>query len=133
MHRWAIAKTAPTGPVQTLRTHPKASSGSAGELESTLTGHPERRRHATELVRRALSPLSQLHVRNACTAARADRIALESFIDETGTLYVVGDDPELMPILNALAESVAEHGRRLSARTSPGLDPPLTTVLQLPL
>lgn len=133
VHRWAIAKTAPTDPIQTLRTHPKASSGAAGELESTLTGHPERRRHATELVRRALSPLSQLHIRNACTAARADRIALESFIDETGTLYVVGDDPELLPILNALTESVAEHGRRLSARTSPGLDPPLTTVLQLPL
>ena len=133
VHRWAIAKTAPTDPVQTLRTHPKAAPGSAGELESTLTGHPERRRQATELVRRALAPLSQLHVRNACTAARADRVALESFIDETGTLYVVGADAELMPILNALTQSVVDHGRRVSARTSPGLDPPLTTVLELPL
>lgn len=134
VHRWAIAKTAPTDPVQTLRTHPKAAPGSAGELEATLTGHPERRKHATELVRRALSPLSQLHVRNACTAARADRIALESFIDETGTLYVVGDDPELMPILNALAQSVVEHGRRMAARSSSGrLGPPLTAILQLPV
>ncbi|OEU87453.1 hypothetical protein DB35_23185 [Streptomyces abyssalis] len=134
VHRWAIAKTTPADPVQTLRTHPKASPGAAGELEATLTGHPERRRHATELVRRALSPLSQLHVRNACTAARADRVALESFIDETGTLYVVGEDPELMPILNALAQSVVEHGRRVAARSSPGrLGPPLTAVLQLPL
>ncbi|SCK04833.1 hypothetical protein [Streptomyces sp. WMMB 322] len=134
VHRWAHAKTAPTDPVQTLRTHPKASPGVAGELEATLTGHPERRRHAMELVRRVLSPLSQLHIRNACTASRADRIALESFIDETGTLYVVGDDPELMPILNALAQSVAEHGRRMAARSSPGrLGPPLTTILQLPV
>ncbi|QPP10791.1 hypothetical protein G4Z16_18155 [Streptomyces bathyalis] len=132
--RWALAKTAPADPIQTLRTHPKAAPGAAGELEATLTGHPERRKEATELVRRALSPLSQLHVRNACTAARADRIALESFIDETGTLYVVGDDPELMPILNALAQSVVEHGRRMAARSSSGrLGPPLTTILQLPI
>jgi hypothetical protein len=134
VHRWALAKSAPSDPVQTLRTHPKAASGAAGELEATLTSHPERRKHATELVRRALAPLSQLHIRNACTAARADRIALESFIAETGTLYIVGADRELMPILNALAESVVEHGRRVVARSSPGrLDPPLTTVLELPL
>ncbi|SCK58991.1 hypothetical protein H181DRAFT_05640 [Streptomyces sp. WMMB 714] len=134
VHRWAHAKAAPTDPVHILRTHPKAASGAAGELEATLTGHPERRKAATELVRRALAPLSRLHVRNACTAARADRIALESFVDETGTLYVVGDDPELMPLLNALTQSVVEPGRRMAVRSSPGrLDPPITTVLELPL
>lgn len=134
VHRWAHAKSVPTDPVQTLRTHPKASSGAAGELEAALTGHPERRREATGIVRSALSPLSQLHVRNACTAARADRVSLESFIDETGTLYVVGEDEALMPILNALTQSVVEHGRRVAARSSAGrLDPPLTTVLELPL
>lgn len=134
VHRWAHAKAAPTDPVHILRTHPKAASGAAGELEATLTGHPERRREATELVRRALAPLSRLHVRNACTAARADRIALESFVAETGTLYVVGDDPELMPLLNALTQSVVEPGRRMAVRSSPGrLDPPITTVLELPL
>jgi hypothetical protein len=132
VHRWALSKTAPSDPVQTLRTHPRAAAGSAGELESVLTGHPERRHAATELIRRALAPLSQLHVRNACTGSRADRIALESFIDETGTLFVVGEDPEVMPILNALAQSVVEHGRRVAARSSSGrLDPPLTTVLDL--
>jgi hypothetical protein len=134
VHRWTLAKSAPSDPVQTLRTHPKASSGAAGELEAALIGHPERRRDATDLIRRALSPLSQLHIRNACTATRTDRIALESFIDETGTLYVVGGDPELMPILNALTQSVVEHGRRMAVRSSPGrLDPPLTAVLELPL
>lgn len=134
VHRWANTKTSPSDPVQTLRTHPKAAPGAAGELEATLTGHPQRRAQATELVQRALAPLSQLHVRNACTATRADRVALESFIDETGTLYVVGEDPELMPILNALTQSVVEHGRRMAARSSSGrLGPPLTTVLQLPV
>ncbi|MGW8374153.1 hypothetical protein [Streptomyces sp. ODS28] len=132
VHRWSLSKSAPGDPVQTLRTHTKAAPGAAGELEAVLTGHPERRRSAVELIHRALAPLSQLHVRNACTGGRADRIALESFIDETGTLYVVGEDPEVMPILNALAQSVVEHGRRVAARSSAGrLDPPLTTVLAL--
>ena len=134
LHRWAIAKTAPNEPVQTLRTHTKAAAGAAGELEAALTSYPDRRRAATELIRSALAPLSQLHVRNACTAARADRIALESFINEAGTLYVVGGDPDVMPILNALTQCVVEHGRRMAGRSSPGrLDPPLTSVLDLPL
>jgi hypothetical protein len=135
VHRWALAKSAPAEPVQTLRTHPRAAAGTAGELEATLTSHPDRREAATNLIREALAPLSQLHVRNACTATRADRIALESFINETGTLYVVGADPELMPILGALTQSVVEHGRRMAAGSSPGrLGPPtLTSVLELPL
>lgn len=132
VHRWALAKAPASEPVQTLRTHPKASSGSAGELEAALAGHPQLRGDATELIRRALAPLSQLHVRNACTSARTDRISLESFIHETGTLYVVGEDPDVMPILNALTQSVVEHGRRMAARSSAGrLDPPLTSVLEL--
>ena len=132
VHRWSLATSPATDPVQTLRTHPKASAGSAGELEAVLTGHPQLRSDATALIRRALSPLSQLHVRNACTAARADRVALESFINETGTLYVVGEDPDVLPILNALTQSVVEHGRRMAARSSAGrLDPPLTSVVEL--
>ncbi|WP_016910421.1 hypothetical protein [Streptomyces xiaopingdaonensis] len=133
VHRWAQARTPATEPVQTLRTHPKAAPGTAGELESLLTGHPRLRQDATELVRAALSPLDRLHVRDSCTARRADRIALESFLDELGTLYVVGNEPQTMPLLNALTQCVVEHGRRMAARSSPGrLDPPLTTVLPLP-
>lgn len=134
LHRWAHAKTESAAPVRILRTDPKASAGSAGELEAILAGHPERRRAAEDLVHRVLEPLSQLHVRDACNASRADRVALESFVHETGTLYVVGQDPGITPILSALTQCVVEHGRRMAARSSPGrLDPPLTTVLELPL
>lgn len=132
VHRWALATTPATDPVRTLRTHPKATSGSAGELEAVLTGHPQLRADAVALIRRALAPLGQLHVRNACTAERADRLALESFVAETGTLYVVGEEPDVLPLLNALTQSVVEHGRRMAVRSSAGrLDPPLTTVLDL--
>ncbi|MFE9393059.1 hypothetical protein [Streptomyces sp. NPDC006784] len=133
VHRWALATGQTADAVRVLRSHPRAASGTAGELESALAGHPQLRADALALIRRALSPLGQLHVRNACSAERADRLALESFVAEAGTLYVVGEDPDVLPILNALTQSVVEHGRRMAARSSDGrLDPPLTSVLELP-
>ncbi|MGW2558530.1 type VI secretion protein [Streptomyces sp. NPDC001514] len=137
IHRWAQGSSAHE-PVRVLRTHPKAASGIAGLLESALTAHPERREMAQELTVRALAALASVHIRDACTPNRADALALESFVDEGGTLYVVGEPiedprtrPGAMPLLTALTSSVVEHGRRMAARSSDGrLDPPLTLVLE---
>ncbi|WP_455360593.1 type IV secretory system conjugative DNA transfer family protein [Streptomyces sp. SYSU K21746] len=136
VHRWAQGNSAHE-PVRILRTHPKAASGAAGELESALTAHTERREIAQELTARTLSALSSIHIRDACTPNRTDSLTLESFVDEGGTLYLVGEAiedprsrPGAMPLLTALASSVVEHGRRMAARSSDGrLDPPLTLVL----
>ncbi|MFJ7628471.1 type VI secretion protein [Streptomyces sp. NPDC097595] len=136
VHRWAIGGSAHE-PVRLLRTHPKAAPGLAGLLESALTGHPERREMAQELTVRAFGALSSVHVRDACTPNRADALALDSFADEGGSLYVVGEaietprsGPGTMPLLTALASDVVEHGRRMAARSSDGrLDPPMTLVL----
>ncbi|MGX1852130.1 type VI secretion protein [Streptomyces sp. NPDC055299] len=137
LHRWAHAAGAAQEPVRILRTSPKASGGQAGELESVLTAYAERREAAQQLAGRALTALSSIHIRDACNPLRADSALLESFIDEGGTLYVVGDpiedprtDPGAMPLLTALLSSVVEHGRRMAERSSDGrLDPPLTLVL----
>ncbi|MER5888318.1 type IV secretory system conjugative DNA transfer family protein [Streptomyces sp. NPDC001941] len=136
VHRWAQNNGAHE-PVRILRTHPKATNSQAGLLESALTAYPERRQMAQELTARALSSLSSIHIRDACTPNRSDALALESFVHEGGTLYVVGEPiedprtrPAAMPLLTALASSVVEHGRRMAARSSDGrLDPPLTLVL----
>ncbi|MGW7428916.1 type IV secretory system conjugative DNA transfer family protein [Streptomyces sp. NPDC054861] len=136
IHRWAQG-TGAHEPVRILRTHPKAAGGHAGLLESALTAYPERREMAQELTARALSSLSSVHIREACTPNRTDSLTLESFIAEGGTLYVVGEPvedprtrPGAMPLLTALTASVVEHGRRLAARSTDGrLDPPLTLVL----
>ncbi|MFI1965937.1 type VI secretion protein [Streptomyces pathocidini] len=136
VHRWASGGAAHDA-VRILRTHPKAAPGAAGELEATLTAHPERREIAQQLTARALSALSSIHIRNACNPTRADTLALESFVAEGGTLYVMGEaiedpraQPGAMPLLTALASSVVEHGRRMAERSSDGrLDPPLTLVL----
>ncbi|WP_438313198.1 type VI secretion protein [Streptomyces sp. HUAS TT3] len=137
LHRWVLG-TAVQDPVRILRTHPQAAPGAAGELESALTAHPERREEALRLTARALSCLTSVHIREACTPNRTDALALASFLQEGGTLYVVGEPledprthPSAMPLLTALASSVVEHGRRMAARSSHGrLDPPLTLVLE---
>ncbi|MFI9629065.1 type VI secretion protein [Streptomyces sp. NPDC052042] len=136
VHRWALGGGAHEA-VRLLRTHPRATSGLAGLLESALTAHPERREMAQELTVRAFGALSAIHIRDACTPNRADSLALASFVDEGGTLYVVGEPiedprsgPGAMPLLTALASDVVEHGRRLAARSADGrLDPPMTLVL----
>ncbi|MGW2331247.1 hypothetical protein ACWC5C_36580 [Streptomyces sp. NPDC001700] len=136
VHRWAQGSSAHE-PVRILRTHPKAAGGAAGELEATLTAHPERRDMAQELTARALGALSSIHIRDACNPGRADALALESFVGEGGTLYLMGESiedprshPGAMPLLTALASHVVEHGRRMAERSSSGrLDPPLTLVL----
>ncbi|MEU3510898.1 type IV secretory system conjugative DNA transfer family protein [Streptomyces longwoodensis] len=136
VHRWSQGGQVQDA-VRILRTNPKAASGSAGELEAALTAHPERRDIAQELATRALSALTMVNVREACTPNRTDALALDSFIDEGGSLYVVGESledprttPGAMPFLTALAASVVEHGRRMAERSSSGrLDPPLTLVL----
>ncbi|MEU8590273.1 type VI secretion protein [Streptomyces sp. NPDC048664] len=137
IHRWAQG-TQVQEAVKALRTNPKAASGAAGELEAALTSHPERKDVALELTARALSSLFTVHVREACTPHRSDSIALDSFVHEGGTLYVLGESiedprqhPGAMPLLTALASSVVERGRRMAERSSSGrLDPPLTLVLE---
>ncbi|MER5305279.1 type IV secretory system conjugative DNA transfer family protein [Streptomyces lasiicapitis] len=136
VHRWAQG-TQVQDAVRVLRTHPKAASGAAGELESALTAHTERRDIAQELTARALAALFTVNVRESCTPNRTDALTLDSFIDEGGTLFVVGEaiedpktNPGAMPLLTALASSVVEHGRRMAERSSSGrLDPPVTLVL----
>ncbi len=136
VHRWAQG-TQLQEAVRALRTNPKAAAGSAGELEAALTSHPDRRDIAQELTSRALASLFTVNIREACTPNRTDALALDSFVPEGGTLYLVGEsiedprtNPGAMPLLTALAASVVERGRRMAERSSSGrLDPPLTLVL----
>ena len=136
VHRWSQG-TQIQDAVRILRTNPKAAPGSAGELEGALTAHPERRDMAQQLTTRALAALSTVNIREACTPNRTDALALDSFVHEGGTLYVVGEsiedprtNPGAMPLLTALVSSVVERGRRMAERSSSGrLDPPFTLVL----
>ncbi|MET7639640.1 hypothetical protein [Streptomyces sp. NPDC005438] len=134
LHRWAAQlDNPPTDPVRLLRTHSRAAFGAAGELEATMAAHPERRREAQEVIQRALSPLSQLHVRNACNAGRADRIALDSFAGEGGTLYAMAgpEVPGVLPLVLALAQAAVTEDRAQRPGGTGPFDLPLTPVLDL--
>ncbi|WP_374986818.1 type VI secretion protein [Streptomyces fradiae] len=141
VHRWAQHHGTAHEPVRILRTHPKAAGGHAGLLESALTAYPERRDAARALTARALTALSLVHIREACTPHRNDTLALASFAAEGGTLYVVGEpiedprtNPGAMPLLTALTSHVVEHGRRMAARSSDGrLDPPIAPPIDPPI
>jgi hypothetical protein len=136
VHRWAQGSQVQDA-VRALRTNPRAASGAAGELEAALVSHPERRDIAQELTARALLAFGTVNIRESCTPNRNDSLALDSFVDEGGSLYLVGEpiedpraNPGAMPLLTALASSVVERGRRMAERSSSGrLDPPLTLVL----
>ncbi|MFD5028805.1 type IV secretory system conjugative DNA transfer family protein [Streptomyces sp. NPDC058373] len=137
LHRWAQGSHLQEA-VTALRTHPRAAAGSAGELESALTAHPVRRDQALQLTAKALHSLNSVHVRNACGASRSEALAVESFVSEGGTLYVVGESvedpmshPGAMPLVTAFASHVVEHGRRVAARSPAGrLDPPVVLILE---
>ena len=140
VHRWALSGSTKDA-VRILRGDTRAAAGAAGELESALTAHPERRTAAEELVRKALSCTSRVHIRNACTPSQNEADAWASFVHERGTLYAVGepieaphrDGPGAMPLLTALASAVVEHGRLVAERSSAGrLDPPLVVLLDHP-
>lgn len=145
VHRWARSMSSKDA-VRILRTDTRAVAAAAGELEATLTAHPERRTQAEELLHRALSCTSQVHIRNSCAPARFsasgnDTPAWASFVSERGTLYAVGEpneaphrgDPGAMPLLTAFTSAVVGHGRRMAERSSAGrLDPPLTVLLDHP-
>ncbi|MGW4916181.1 type VI secretion protein [Streptomyces albidoflavus] len=137
LHRWSQGSQLQEA-VTVLRTHPRATAGSAGELESALTAHPERRDQALHLIGKTLASLSSVHIRNACVPNRSDFTAVESFVAEGGTLYVVGESvedpkshPGAVPLVTAFASYVVEHGRRVAARSPAGrLDPPALLLLE---
>ncbi|MFE6720344.1 type VI secretion protein [Streptomyces albidoflavus] len=137
LHRWSQGSQLQEA-VTVLRTHPRAAAGSAGELESALTAHPVRRDQALQLIGKTLASLTSVHIRNACGPNRSDVTAVESFVAEGGTLYVVGESvedpkshPGAVPLVTAFASYVVEHGRRVAARSPAGrLDPPALLVLE---
>ena len=139
--RWATG-TARHEAVTVLRTADPLASGPgwAGELQAALSGTEDMREAAFDRVLSALDGLSDLHVLKACSPGTPqDSLDLDSFLQNRGTLYVVGRGDEsrvsrathsAMPLLTALVEDVVEHGRRTAVRSASGrLDPPLLCVL----
>ncbi|KWX03088.1 hypothetical protein LI90_4138 [Carbonactinospora thermoautotrophica] len=126
---WA-ADPATAEPARILRTSGSAADGWAEEL-AELAGSADR----TVIwagVRRVFEALGDARVLAACSP----NDALDRFLDERATLYLVGAggaEPALTPLLTALAQDVVERARRAAGTAGTGrLDPPLVLVLDDP-
>ncbi|CAM5243423.1 hypothetical protein SFUMM280S_10084 [Streptomyces fumanus] len=97
------------------------------ELEADPGRHPERRDMAHQLTNRALAALSTVNIRESCTPHRNDALALDSFIQEGRTLYMIsgpsrtrhpgGDAPPDGPRLQR-GRARPAHGRTVILRSA---------------
>lgn len=129
---WVSRPADPT-PVRILRTHGKAAEGWAEELAAQAAADHRQRDSVWACVRRAFDSLADPRVMDSCSPGAAEAFDADRFLDEHGTLYLVGSPGtqlSVAPLVSALIEDVVECGRRRAARSPGGrLDPPLLLLL----
>ncbi|OIV36900.1 hypothetical protein BIV57_13880 [Mangrovactinospora gilvigrisea] len=142
VHRWVEQplRAGAREPLAVLRTASGAAAGWDGRIETLLTPQNPHRDAALTLLRRALGATSELHILQSCLPSSDEAFTpekWESWMNERGTLYVVGEpvedpraDPGILPLSTALLADVVEHGRRIAVGSSSGrLDPPMLLLL----
>jgi type IV secretion system protein VirD4 len=129
---WVSRPADPT-PVRILRTHAEAAEGWAEELAAQAAADHRQRDSVWACVRRAFDSLADPRVMDSCSPGAAEAFEADRFLDEHGTLYLVGSPGtqlSVAPLVSALIEDVVECGRRRAARSPGGrLDPPLLLLL----
>ncbi|MFW6033925.1 MAG: type IV secretory system conjugative DNA transfer family protein, partial [bacterium] len=129
--RWCSGPALAAEAVTVLRDHPDAVPGWADKLEEIVTSDPRSRDNMWAGVSQATKALSNPNVLDACSPGAREQFDPASFLAESGTLYVVGDDKGVdAPLVAALIEDIVAAAKQI-ANTSPGnrLDPPLLLML----
>ncbi|MEU0155613.1 type IV secretory system conjugative DNA transfer family protein [Micromonospora fulviviridis] len=119
--------------LEILREHSaRVPAGWVGELRQVVTSEAEKTRDSIFLT---LSQSMQFMANPAVAAIVApgpgeDALDLDQFIASRGTLYLLGDDKSLAPLLVALTQHLFE-GAKVHASRQPGgrLDPPMSFIL----
>ena len=119
--------------LEILREHSdRVPTGWVGELRQVVTTEAEKTRDSIFLT---LSQSMQFMANPAVAAIVApgqgeDALDLDTFIASRGTLYLLGDDKSLAPLLVALTQHLFE-GAKVHASRQPGgrLDPPMSFIL----
>lgn len=129
---WAARPTDPT-PVRILRRDSAAVAGWAEELSAQAGADPRQRDSVWAGVRRAVDSLADPRVLDACSPPAGSAFDPTVFLQESGTLYLVGTSGaqlSVAPLITALVEDLLDVARR-AATTRPGgrLDPPLLLLL----
>lgn len=128
-----ISRPADPTPVRILRAQGGAAEGWAEELSAQAAADPRQRDSVWACVRRAFDSLADPRVMESCSPGQQDAFDSNRFLDEQGTLYLVGSagaQLSVAPLVSALIEDVVECGRRRAAESLGGrLDPPLLLLL----
>lgn len=128
-----VSRPADPAPVRILRAHPEAAVGWADELAAQSSADHRQRDSVWAGVRRAFDALADPRVLDACSPPADQAFDVGQFLDQHGTLYLVGSTGaqlSVAPLVAALIEDVVETGRRRGAASAHGrLDPPLLLLL----
>lgn len=128
-----VSRPADPAPVRILRSHADAAVGWAEELAAQAAADHRQRDSVWAGVRRAFDALADPRVLDACSPDPSEAFDSGRFLDNNGTLYLVGSTGaqlSVAPLVAALIEDVVECARRRGASTPSGrLDPPLLLLL----
>ncbi|MBN9607896.1 MAG: type IV secretory system conjugative DNA transfer family protein [Actinobacteria bacterium] len=133
LYRWSLTPAAVQDAIAILDTHPRAPAGWATALNAVADSDPRQRDSVWLGVRQSLAALGDPDVLAAVSPAPGEQFDPAAFIQDCGTLYLVGTATGAGAAANLVAafiEDIVETARHLAA-ASPGarLDPPITMML----
>lgn len=133
LYRWTLDPSAAADAVAILTNTSQAATGWADSLAAMLDSDPRTRDSIWQGVSLALSALADPRVLDAVSPAPGEDFDPETFLIESGTLYLLATGAGAgasAALVSAFVEDLVETARRIAAR-SPGarLDPPVLLAL----
>ncbi|MFC0582329.1 type IV secretory system conjugative DNA transfer family protein [Micrococcoides hystricis] len=133
LFRWTLDPTAAAEAVAILTGSTGAAAGWAESLEAMIDADPRTRDSIWQGVSLALSALADPRVLDAVTPRPGEHFDPETFLTESGTLYLLATGAGAgasSALVAALVEDLIETARRLAARSAGArLDPPVLLAL----
>lgn len=133
LYRWSLSAVHAREAVSILATDPQAAPAWHEALSAIIDADPRQRDSVWAMVTIAFSALSDPKVLDTVSPGAGEHFEPETFLRQSGTIYLVGTASGASATANLVAafvEDVAEAARRLAAHDVGGrLEPPLTLVL----
>lgn len=133
LFRWTLDPTAAAEAVAILTGSTRAAAGWAESLEAMIGADPRTRDSIWQGVSLALAALADPRVLDAVSPGPGEHFDPETFLTESGTLYLLATGAGAgasSALVAALVEDLVETARRIAARSAGArLDPPVLLAL----
>jgi len=133
LYRWSHAASGAKEAVAILGSHPTATPGWGHALDAIISADQRTRDSVWAMVANAFAPLADPAVLESVSPEPGEAFTPRSFIQQQGTLYILGTASGASATANlvaALVEDVVDTAKRLAARSAGArLDPPLGLIL----